>query len=417
VRNGNNLEPGKNKNICRHPCFNNYDYHNAIIHLPVAAECNLSCNYGMHKSCCSGTLNRDAAGTLLTPYEAIERYKEARKKIPNLTVAAIAGPGEPLANFEEVKETLRLLRQSYPETNLCLSTNGLMLPVYATHLISLGVNYITVNLNAINPDTGAKLYNYITYLGHKYTGVEGANILLQNQIAGISYLASRGISVRLNIAVIKGINDQELKDIAYMAKETGCKMINIIQHIPNKDGIVLETETFEKEELNELRRECEKIIPLSYYCKTCSAATVETLNTRLSFDFKEYADYFDARLNKPPSLSCRIAVCSKNGRLIDEHFGHAAKFYIYDYKDEVITFVETRPIEQYSHGTKEEKAAGKVYKLIRAIEDCNCVVALRIGVCPSNALKEKSIDIYTTYNLIEDGIREAVLRLYTCPPL
>jgi predicted Fe-Mo cluster-binding NifX family protein len=202
-----------------------------------------------------------------------------------------------------------------------------------------------------------------------------------------------------------------------MAKENGCKMINLIQHIPNKDGVVLEREIIKKEELNDLRRECEKIIPQSYYCKPCNAATVETLNTRLSIDFKEYAVYFKAEGEKAVSISCRFAVCSKNGKLIDEHFGKAARFYIYDYKDEAITFVETRAIEQYSRGTREEKAAGRIYKLIRAIEDCNCVIALRIGICPSNALKEKNIDIYTTYNLIEDGIREAMLRLYVCPPL
>ncbi len=412
--NRNTTDSHKSKNILKHPCFNNYNFYNAIIHLPVAAEYNVRCNYGLHRSGCHNVLNADEAAMLLTPYEALEKYKKAKKEIPNLTVAAIAGPGEPLAAFDKVKETLKLIRQAESEIILCLSTNGLMLPVYANHLISLGVNNITVAVNTVNPETGAKIYSDITYLGHQYSGIEGANILLQNQIAGIGYLASMGVFVRINIVVIKGVNDHELGDITYMAKETGCKMTNIIQCMPN--GTDKETEGFSVKELNDLRRKYEKVLPQSYYCKPCSAATIETLNTRLSANFKDYESYFQPDEKKPKSVIRRFAVCSKNGRLVDQHFGHATKFYIYDYIDDKISFVETRPVEQYCHGTKEEKEAGRIYKLIKVIEDCNCVICLRIGICPSNALKEKSIDIYTTYSLIEDGLREAVLRLYVCPP-
>ncbi len=401
----------KKSHACRHPCFNNYDFHNAIIHLPVASEFNIDYKNSLPKCYCSGTGCEASANTILTPYEAMERFLDAKKSNPNLTVAAISGPGEALANFDEVKETFRYLRQTNPEILLCLSTNGLMLPVYANHLISLGVNYITVNVNTISPETGAKIYDHITYLGHKYSDVEGSNILLQNQISGISYLASMGLSVRMNIIVIKGINDHEIKDIVGMAKECGCKLTNIIQQTITGNRDYNGLESYSNDELSNLRQECEKIMPQSYFCKPCNAATLETLGTRLSIDFEEYSRNLK-RDRKSASVHFRFAVCSRNGTLTNQHFGHATKFYIYDYNDEIITFLEIRAIEQYSLGTKEEKEAGKVYKLIKAIEDCNCVICMRIGVCPSNALKDKNIDIYTTYNLIEDGIREAVNRLY-----
>ncbi len=404
----------KNQRACRHPCFNNFDFHNAVIHLPIASVNNMSGSYGAPSEPCMESTGADIRGGLLTPYEALERFLDAKKSIPNLTVAAIAGPGEPLADFDALRETFKLLRQASPDTILCLSTNGLMLPVYANHLISLGVNYITVTVNTISPDTGAGIYGEISYLGRKYSGVEGANILLQNQISGISYLAAHGISVRVNIEVLAGINEEEIRDIVRMAGECGCRLTNILQRSHSMEGEHNGPEAYGSGRISSLRRECESILPQSYYCKPCNAATVETLNTRLSIE----PGYFRQDRNgqeKPESISYRFAVCSKTGKLIDQHFGHATKFYIFDYRENQITFVETRPIEQYCSGSREEKAAGRIYKLIKTIEDCNCVICMRIGICPSNALKEKNIDIYTTYNLVEEGLKEAVYRLYTYP--
>ncbi len=402
------------KNFCRHPCFNNYDFHHAMIHLPVAGEYNVFFHRILQEKGQLSGICGENSSELLTPYEAVDRVQQAQKSIPNLTVAAIAGPGEVLADFESAKETLRLIRQSYPQMLLCLATNGLMLPVYAYHLISLGVNYVTVNMHTISPETGDKLYDHITYLGRHYTGIEGANILLQNQISGMSYLSSMGISVRMNILVMKDVNEQEICDMVYLAKECGCKMTNIVLPSMNNKDDFNGLNTYSNDEIGYLRRECEKIMPQSYFCKPCNSATVETLNTRFAIDFRDPGKGSAVKLQgEVPHY--RFAVCSKTGILIDEHFGHATNFYIYDVRDGFVTFLETRPTEQYAQGTKEDKAAGRVYKLIKAIEDCNCVVCMRIGACPSDALREKNIDIYTTYNLIEDGLKEAVLRLYTGP--
>ncbi len=424
-----NLSPG-GKRVCRHPCFNNYDFHSAIIHLPVAKDDNIKYLAEELKHHCGGAIqeNMTQAHTLqesmlqentlkaiLTPQEAAERYLEIRNSIPNLMVAAIAGPGEPLTDFEAVRETFQALRRMNPDLQLCLSTNGLLLPVYASHLISLGVNYVNVTVNTVYPETGARIYEQITYLGRRYSGVEGANILIQNQISGISYLAAMGISVRMNIIVRKGINEDEIKDIVEVAKECGCKLTNIIEPTTGRNYEANGLEAYGRDELSELRRECESIMPQSYFCKPCSPATVETLGIRLSQEY-EGAGVHLINDQAAAYTKLRFAICSRNGTLTDEHFGHAGKLYIYDFINGEITFLETRLIEQYSHGTREDKAAGRIYKLIKAIEDCNCVICMRIGVCPSNALKEKNIEIYTTYHLIEDGIREAVNRLYSGIP-
>ncbi|MEY8351723.1 NifB/NifX family molybdenum-iron cluster-binding protein [Lachnospiraceae bacterium 54-53] len=405
------LKPdNQGKVACKHPCFDNCDFHHAVIHLPVAASGNIGYREDMQKGGSADILPGGTVKKVLFPHEAAKYFIDARKSIPNLTVAAISGPGEALADFDTVKNTFRLVRQANPEILLCLSTNGLMLPIYANHLISLGVNYVTVTLHTVKPETGARIYEHITYLGHRYSGVKGAGILLQNQIWGISYLASRNVSVRLNIPVTTEVSEGEISEMVRLAKEWGCKLTNIIKPSKGRKNDENGPETYNSDEWSSFRHKQEKVITQSYFCKPCYASTVETLNTRILSDIEEAAG--GAGPVETPSAHLRFAVCSKSRTLTDQHFGHATKIYIYDYDNEVITFVEARPIEQYCRGGGEGEDDGRIYKLIRTIEDCNCVICMRIGICPSDALKEKNIKTYTTYNLIEDGIREAVNRLY-----
>ncbi|ETJ30719.1 NifN-B, partial [human gut metagenome] len=79
-------------------------------------------------------------------------------------------------NFDNVKETLKLIRNDDPEITFCISTNGLMLPFYAQELIDLGVSHVTITINAVNPEISAKVYKYVDYLGVIYRGEEAAQI-------------------------------------------------------------------------------------------------------------------------------------------------------------------------------------------------------------------------------------------------
>ena len=98
------------------------------------------------------------------------------EKYHYIKVVAVAGPGEPLAN-EETFETLRLVGQKYPNIILCISTNGLLLPDRGSELDHLGVCNITVTMNAVDPAIGQQIYDYVTYQGKRYEGLEAATLL------------------------------------------------------------------------------------------------------------------------------------------------------------------------------------------------------------------------------------------------
>jgi Radical SAM superfamily./Dinitrogenase iron-molybdenum cofactor. len=397
-----------------HPCFNCGAGNNARIHLPVAPKCNIQCNYCVRKFDCINESRPGVVSAVLSPEEAAERYRLVKADMPNLTVAGIAGPGDALANFDEVRETLLQVRRLDPDVTFCLSTNGLMLPFYANELIALGVSHLTVTMNAVSAQTGAKIYDHIDYLGKRYTGVEGAVILLQNQLSGIRYLTEKGIVVKVNIVLLKGINEHEIPEIMRAVKECGCKIANIMQLIPVKGSKFEYMELVSNLDLNKLRHACEQILPQMYHCKQCRADAVGTLSDDVSYKFacgkKEPEQRMDGTGNK-----YRFAVCSKDGLLVNQHFGHAERFYIYDYQNGKPKFIEERPVEKYCNGPDYEEEE-KLLEMIKTIDDCDAVVCMRIGAHPTKILEEKGIRVATVFNRIEDSLRETALKLESAEP-
>ena len=395
-----------------HPCFNCGAKGNARIHLPVAPACNIQCNYCVRKFDCVNESRPGVVSMILSPEEAAARYKEVKKSLPNLTVAGVAGPGDPLANFDEVKETYRLIRQFDSDVIGCLSTNGLMLPFYANELIALGISHVTVTVNTVNAETGAKIYDHVTYLGKTYYGVEGASILLQNQMSGIRYLASKGIVVKVNIVLLKGINDDQIKDITKAVKECGCTIVNIMQLIPVKTSAFEYMELVSNVEHNRIRKECESILPQMYHCKQCRADAVGTLENDLSYQYSRFESKKLVEEHTTPKKSCRFAICSKGGVLVDQHFGQTTKFYIYDIVDGKVVFVENRTVAKYCGGPDQDEDDEKIDEMIETIKDCNCVLCMRIGTHPSHALAKKGIEVYITYNRIDDAVQEAAAKMF-----
>ena len=50
----------------------------------------------------------------------------------------------------------------------------------------------------------------------------------------------------------------------------------------------------------------------------------------------------------------------------------------------------------------------KITRIIDSIEDCQGVITLRIGESPKSKLKEKGIQVFSTYDRISDAIKKAV---------
>jgi len=388
-----------------HPCFNNCAHGNARIHIPVAPNCNISCNYCSRKFDCVNESRPGVTSAILSPVQALERFKEFKGRLKNLTVVGIAGPGDALANFDVVKESIQLIKKESPEITFCLSTNGLMLPFYANEILELGVSHITITINTVDPEIGVKLYKEINYLGVKYTGIEGARILLQNQLSGLRYLTSKGLICKVNIVYVKGVNDSGIEDTVKKVKECGAFMTNIMPMI-NAPGSKFEhIKTVNNEELLVMRKKCELDLKQMYHCKQCRADAVGTLGNDISQTSKDL-QATESNDIKP----IRFAVASKSGLNVDQHFGHATEFYIYDFMNGNAKFIEKRKIPKFCTGVEEcdDSHEDKIDYIIKTIDDCSGVLALRIGDIPKQKLQKKNIEVYLLCDEIRNGIRKIV---------
>lgn len=390
-----------------HPCYSCGAGKYARIHLPVAPRCNISCNYCLRKYDCPNESRPGVTTEVLSPEEAFEKYKVVKSKMENLKVVGIAGPGDSLADFENTRKTLELIRAFDPDVTFCLSTNGLLLPLYAEELIGLGVTHVTVTINAVDPKIGAKIYRFVNYMGTRHTGETGAAILLANQLSGLKYLASRGIVCKVNTVLLKGINEDHVEEVVKKVRGLGAAIGNIMQLIPVEGSAFEGMPIVSNAELTGIRKKCEAHLKQMYHCRQCRADAVGTLDNDLSIEYRNCPKPSAGEKSSVPAL--RFAVASKSGAVVDQHFGHAEDFYIYESDGEKVRFIEKRNVLKYCEGPEScRDADSKMDAILSAVGDCSGVLALRIGYAPSKKLEQKGIQIYTTYDRIENAVRSAV---------
>jgi len=390
------------KRTASHPCFGEHACQNARVHLPVAPECNIQCNYCLRDYDCMNESRPGVASKILSPQEAFERYVQLKKTMPNLTVAGIAGPGDALANFSLSRETFRLIREYDKNVTFCIATNGLLLPQYVSQLKELGVSHVTVTINAVDPAIGAKIYKYVSYMGKTYEGAEGASILLANQLAGIKMLADAGIICKVNCVTLKGINDDHIPDVVKAVSELGVFMANIMPHIPVKGSAFEGLERVTNKEIEVLRTGCGAYVKQMTHCRQCRSDAAGTLDEDLSIEFCG-----GEKVKAETGKRMRFAVATKSGAIVDMHFGHASEFYIYESDAADTRFVETRYVDQYCNGPECGNKDDKWEPIIRAVADCAAVLAMRIGPTPEKRLKEKGIDAIMTYDRVETAVARA----------
>jgi nitrogen fixation protein NifB len=254
-----------------HPCYNEKaHFTTARIHLPVAPRCNIQCNYCIRKlDKCEH--RPGVAGSILNPQEALVRVDKYIKEMPQLRVVGIAGPGESLAN-EETFETLRLVNEKYPQLIKCVASNGLLLPEKVDRLVEVGVTSVTVTINAVDPEIGAKIYSFVRYHDKTYKGVEGAKLLIENQFLGVKKASEAGLNVKVNTVLIPEVNFEQIKEVARRSAENGAILMNIIPLIP--------LHKFEKErapecdELTIARTIAEEFLPQFRLCRQCRADAI-----------------------------------------------------------------------------------------------------------------------------------------------
>lgn len=255
----------------KHPCFAKGKKGNTgRIHLPTSPGCNIECKF------CDRQINDlenrpGVTSMIIAPNQAIDIIRKSLELCDAITVVGIAGPGDTLATPYAL-ETFRLVKKEFPQLIKCMSTNGLLLVEKADEIIEVGVDSLTVTVNAVDPEIGAKLNDGITYHGKYYSGATAAKILIANQLEGIKRISSAGITIKVNTVLVPGINDNHIETVAKAVSEAGASIYNMIPLIPQHELADCNAPTCKQ--IDGARQQAEKYIDVFRHCQRCRADAI-----------------------------------------------------------------------------------------------------------------------------------------------
>ena len=183
------------------------------LRISVTDKCNLRCRYCMPED---GVCKKDHAD-MLTEDEFIDAVKAAAEL--GITKVRITG-GEPLVK----KNIVSICRRTAEVTGIrevCLTTNGVLLPELAKPLREAGVKRLNLSLDTLTPEK----YAYITRNGS-----------LDAFRAGLDAAFEAGFEkIKINSVLIGGFNDDEIEDLARLTMEYPVDM-RFIELMPMYDS-------------------------------------------------------------------------------------------------------------------------------------------------------------------------------------
>ena len=99
-----------------------------------------------------------------------------------------------------------------------------------------------------------------------------------------------------------------------------------------------------------------------------------------------------------------VAVATRGGGRINQHFGHAQEFQVYEVSPDGIRFIGHRRVEQYCQGGWGEDAT--LDGVLATLAGVTAVLVARIGDCPRQSLQDAGIAASQehAYDWIESGI-------------
>ncbi len=390
------------KNVDNHPCFNKDSKGSCgRVHLPVAPKCNIKCNYCNRKYDCVNESRPGVTSGVLTPPQALAYMDKVLEAEPRITVAGIAGPGDPMANAVETIETMRLLKEKYPQLLFCLSSNGLNLPPHLDELAELGVTHITVTMNAVDPAIGEKIYSWAREGKVVYQGRQAAERLIERQLESIKGAKERGMLVKVNTIIIPGINDAHIPEVTRKVAELGADIQNLLPLCPTADTPFADLEEPSKDMVKELRAVAGEHIKQMTHCKRCRADAVGLLDKDRSGELCGTLQACSKLKPAPEMERPYVAVATREGMLINQHLGEASSFEIWAQRDGGYVKIDQREAPGRGCGPDRWKQVAAVLK------DCRTLLVAAFGDHPKEILLQSGITPIAAGGFIEPAVAAA----------
>ncbi len=203
--------------------IDNYQRPINSVRISINRECNLGCFYCHNEGMPVGKRRVEA--------EEFERFAAIASNL-GIRKVKITG-GEPLMR-DNVVDVVGMIAPYFDEVSM--TTNAIRLAPLALPLKEAGLDRVNISLNSLRPDR----YTRITGLDH-----------LNDAISGIDSAIDAGLTpVKLNMVLLKGINDDEVPQMMEFAAAKGA-ILQLIELEIEKERLSTDTYAFYHQDLND----------------------------------------------------------------------------------------------------------------------------------------------------------------------
>lgn len=102
-----------------------------------------------------------------------------------------------------------------------------------------------------------------------------------------------------------------------------------------------------------------------------------------------------------------IAVATKDGQMVNQHFGHAVRFLIYDVAGTSVKLVDEKEVEKYCTYDEAHPLRGHVLRgIAEALQGCRAIVCSQIGPAPQEEMGRLGFEVYALEGEINAALTE-----------
>lgn len=106
-------------------------------------------------------------------------------------------------------------------------------------------------------------------------------------------------------------------------------------------------------------------------------------------------------------MAYKIAVASTDGKVVNQHFGRAEKFYIVSVDDnDDFYFQETRGTEAACQGGTHDDDG--LVRTVELLSDCKYVLVSQIGPGAEYALSKKGITAFAIAHYVDEAVKKLI---------
>ncbi len=213
--------------------------HIDYMRVSVTDRCNLRCIYCSQKDAFSWIPH----GEILSYEELFEILDQAVKL--GIRRIRLTG-GEPLVR-KGLISFIRQISKAWGLKDLSLTTNGTLLAEVAAELKESGLTRVNISLDTLRPDRFKEITGF-DYWHRVWAGIEAA-------------LATKLAPVKINVVVLRGINDDEILDLARLTLHYPLE-VRFIEFMPVGKGAAWEKYFCSTKEVIERLRPLRPLVPV-----------------------------------------------------------------------------------------------------------------------------------------------------------